>query len=749
MASPFKVFRKHQKVWLAGLTILAMFSFVFLGTISDLLGTRSAQNPVVVRTSKYGKLTQRDLAIMQQDKRIFLQTMANIYARAANLNPEICRRIMEYNFGGAGSEDVVNTWLRSQRAKEIGMVVSNKTINAYLQNFTAKGTLTESDISAIIMQQGLSDSQFFDIMRDQLRAWKVAQMFEWSLQGITPAKRWEYFCQLRKQATVELIPVDVEQFLDRVKDPGEEDLKALFEKYKNLLPNPNSPEPGFRIPHRIEVRYFKAELAKFSDPAAITDEEIQSAYEKNRDYFDKLEKESAGPPAAEKKGAEEKDKPATEEKKEETKKEETKKEDAQKSSALDRSPFTLTALAEQAEKPTGEQPKTEKSAAESAKTEKPAAEPPKTEKPAAEPPKTEKPAAEPPKTDNSPAAEAKSENPTAGPQTQPEKAEKTKHALSEKMKDRIRAQIAREKISNIMLQLAQKMEENGKKWRKYEAEKINKKATAPPPDLDFEALAKQFGVSAGQTGLISDWESRKFDIGSSYVGEALSPFAVAAFKSLNTYRTESAMDIDGNSYLFWKTNDVPESEPSLTDKNVRQEVIRAWKMIEARQLARKRAESMAEEAAKSGATLKGALPDVPQDRVITPPPFSMFTEGSVPRGSSSAPPRLSEVEGVPLVGIDFMRAVFNLDINRFGVAINAPQTVVYVVQLVSYNPPQDALWQIFLAEDFSKYSVMAGGDLQEVQKQWMESLKTSAGLQWEIKPEQSRGESAPTPIPED
>ncbi len=100
MASPFKVFRKHQKLMLAGLTILAMFSFVFLGTISDLLGTRQGpQNPVVVRTSKYGKLTQRDLAFMRQDHRLFLQIISKIYTQALGINPETSLKLVERNFG--------------------------------------------------------------------------------------------------------------------------------------------------------------------------------------------------------------------------------------------------------------------------------------------------------------------------------------------------------------------------------------------------------------------------------------------------------------------------------------------------------------------------------------------------------------------------------------------------------------------------------------------------------------------------
>ena len=179
---------------------------------------------------------------------------------------------------------VVNNWLKSKRAEEIGMVISDQTINGFLQLITA-GKLAASDISTIIKQQGLNDHQFFDIVRDELRAVEITQLFKFSLEGITPAERWEYFCQLRKQASVELIPVEVEQFLDQVKDPSEEELKVLFEKYKDKLPNPSSPEPGFRIPHKIDVQYFKAEFAKFSDPATITRRGIPNRLRKKSGVF--------------------------------------------------------------------------------------------------------------------------------------------------------------------------------------------------------------------------------------------------------------------------------------------------------------------------------------------------------------------------------------------------------------------------------------------------------------------------------
>lgn len=70
--------------------------------------------------------------------------------------------------------------------------------------------------------------------------------------------------------------------------------------------------------------------------------------------------------------------------------------------------------------------------------------------------------------------------------------------------------------------------------------------------------------------------------------QGYSPFTVMAFKTLNTFTPTASADLKGDEYLFWKINDVPESEPSFKDENVLQEVLRAWKMIQARELARKK-----------------------------------------------------------------------------------------------------------------------------------------------------------------
>lgn len=60
-----------------------------------------------------------------------------------------------------------------------------------------------------------------------------------------------------------------------------------------------------------------------------------------------------------------------------------------------------------------------------------------------------------------------------------------------------------------------------------------------------------------------------------------------------------------------------------------------------------------------------------------------------------------------------------------------------MVQVISYSPPHDALWQIFLAEDFSKYAAVATVDRNKEKQAWLEDLKISSGLKWEEKTKQT------------
>ncbi len=714
MASPFSVFRKNQKVMIAVLGVLAMFAFVFIPIIMEGMGSRTVVNPVVVKTSKYGDLREYDLDALRRQRQQILGVLSDVM-QISGAPPSLARQWLEARIGPATEESVVNTWLLARHAEQMGMVISDKTINNFLKELT-QDLVKPANFQTSFKRSGISELHFFNAMRDELAALQLDNMFRVSLRGVTPAQRWEYFTRVKQMATIEAAPVLVANYLDRIDEPSDEELKAFFEKHKDQYPLPISPEPGFREPQKIAMEYLKADYEKFTAPNVVADEEIKARYEKNKDLYDqpakkpeekkeekpsakdtkdtKESKEAAGQDAVEKKESKEsKDAKETEES--------DKEKESKDTSAVSRpSPFILTALL-QGEKPV-EKPSTADKAATGGRA------------PEASP----------------------AEKPSAATQ---EKPAEPKPGLSEATKDRIRREIAYEKIQKIFERLREQMDDYRRQWSQYEVAVIQArnqkqdqqgevKLPPAPRRPDFEKLAKENGLSAGRTDLISQWEAQSLEIGTSLVGSR-DPVWHYGFLTLAKFRPEMSVDLKGDLYLFWKTDETKERIPNFDDKGVREQVLRAWKMIPARKLALQEAESFAAEARKTKKFLKQAFADRPDLHVILPPPFSWITFGNVPLGSAPNAARVSTVAGVDMASDDFMRAVFRLEPGQTGAGMNAPQTVAYVIRLTELNPAQEVLWKQFEVDDFSKYAPAAEGDRLRIARAWLDEIKSSAGFE--------------------
>jgi len=650
MASPFSIFRKNQKMMLALLTLLAMFGFVFIPIIMEGMGGRTIENPVVVETSQFGELREAKLSQMLQQKRKVLGALGAIL-QSAGIPPGIAQQWLESRLGAPTEESVVEVWLKANRARQLGMVVSDQSINAFLKGLT-QDRVRADRILAVIKQSGFSsDLAFFDALRDELAAMQLDAMFRVSLAGITPAQRWDYFRRVKQMAEIEAAAVPVAQYIDRVEAPTDAKLAAFFEEHKENLPRPDSSEPGFRQPQKAALQWFKADFEKFASPEAVTDAEVQQRYEKDRKRYD--------PPAEEKK---EKENPeASTKDAKDTKEEEGKKEEGKKEEVKDE--------------------------------------------------KKEEPAAE------------------------------SKSALNDAVKSRIRREIAYERIQKIFSELRQEMDQHRRQWSKYEVALIQERnkpkaaqqSPAPPAKLDFGRLAEAHGLSTGSTELIPQWEMQSIEIGASLAG-GRDPVWHYAYQGLANLRPEESMDLQGNLYLFWKTDEAKERTPKLDEPGVKDRVLEQWKLIKARPLALEAAKTLAAEAQKAGKPMKQAFADRTDVRVVAPPAFSWITFGSVPLGSAPQAARLSEVEGVDRAGEAFMETVFRqLEPGEAGAALNAPQTAAYAIRLIAFSPTRDVLWKQFEVDDFSKYAPAAEADQRRIMQAWLDELKTTSGLKWNRK----------------
>jgi hypothetical protein len=301
MASPFSIFRKHQKIAYAILTIACMVVFVFAGPF-----TRSSNNPATggrgteVATWKFGTIYSGDVQNLRASRRNINTFFATAYADLAAKG-----KVPE----GTGApqypideNNLLNAIVLHKKAEQMGVVINDKAVNDRIDLVT-QNSLTgaeKADVAARVQtgqNMHLTARQLTEDIRFELELEALADLLQSdTLEISTPEQRWDYFSRLNRRATVEVLPVAVKDFVGKVKTtPTDADLKSFFETHKNNFSSPDSPTPGFMEPVRGKFQYFVAhddELVKEEKPK-VTDDEIKQYYEKHKEQFRKSDDESA------------------------------------------------------------------------------------------------------------------------------------------------------------------------------------------------------------------------------------------------------------------------------------------------------------------------------------------------------------------------------------------------------------------------------------------------------------------------
>src|SRR5262249_29487846 len=144
-------------------------------------------------------------------------------------------------------EPVVNLMLLDRKAQELGLVVGDTQVNQFIAAVTGD-RLNGEQLGEIVQGMssrhgGVSQAEIFNDLRAELAAIYVQATLSQMLgrtagnsirfNGDTPADRWEYFCQLNRKATAQVMPVRVADFVDKVPEPTAKQLADFYDQYKN------------------------------------------------------------------------------------------------------------------------------------------------------------------------------------------------------------------------------------------------------------------------------------------------------------------------------------------------------------------------------------------------------------------------------------------------------------------------------------------------------------------------------------
>ena len=690
MAGSFGVFRQYEKAALAALAIMAMLAFFVLPPFLQMNAGAGGSDPMAVSWSGGGLREsglQRAVIMRKVMNQFLVETMA-----ASGQDPSRMRLADD-------EKDVVDTILLAKEAEKNGIVVSNAAINQFLSEWTNDLVRPET-FNGIVNQiggrMGVSQQDVFEALRTVLMARRMESLLVGGVgfEGAPPGWRWDYYRRLEQGATIETVPVVVEKFVDKLPEPAEPALRAFFEKYKDELPAARSPDPGFRQPHRARYDYLVAKAGMFQDDEKkkVTDEQINAFYEERKAALYKVKPADDATATGAKDGE-----PA-----------------AEKTNENDESTPGPAPEAKPADKPDGK---------DGAATDRVRATPVAFRQP----------------------AKAEGEKAEAAADKPAEATEKKDDAADFQPLDKVRDDII-ERLTNAAVEkriaaIYDAVKTDVAKYAESLAlwEVAGDGAGPAPVGPDVKKIAATQGLEGGTSDLVNATQAfADGGIGGSFEFAVSREFGVRQQRWIDTIFGSNAQslqpvtsrDVEGNRYLSWKTEDQPEFTPSF--QSARDDVLRAWRIVEARPLARKAAEEIATEA-KAGKTLEQIAAARGGLEVEKAGPFTWLTRGTAPFGSA---PELSQPEGLAMPGDEVMRAVFDLEPGQTAVAFNEPKTVCYAIRLVSLEPDDAQLKDLFLAssQDPRRLATVADDDTRSVYDGWMKSILERYAVSWKREP---------------
>ncbi|NDC53207.1 MAG: hypothetical protein EBZ74_02690 [Planctomycetia bacterium] len=310
----------------------------------------------------------------------------------------------------------------------------------------------------------------------------------------------------------------------------------------------------------------------------------------------------------------------------------------------------------------------------------------------------------------------------------------------EKVRDRIREQLAREKaaarIDAVFSAIAGDV---GRYAEDLALWKARGAGSEPPPAPDVDLIASKQSLEAVRSDLVTAEQAvaaggigRSFEL----VADPGSRFGIRQQTWLDSIfgqntlplRPVTSRDVEGNRYLSWKTDDQAESVPTFTE--ARDEVEFSWRIVEGRGVARRKAEEIASRARAEKRPLAEVVGEAGPLRAVKAGPFTWLSPGA------SGQPELTEPEELEMPGAGFMEAVFALEPGETAVAFNEPRTVCYAIRLDALDPPEAALRDTFLAarSDPRRVAAVAQGEFSRSFGAWLGGLEKRYALTWGRQP---------------
>jgi peptidyl-prolyl cis-trans isomerase D len=274
---PFAVFRRHQRKLLAIFAILAMFGFVLADSLPRLLSSGyvgGAGDPVVATI--YGRKIRRSR----------LKEIADERNRANLFITEVTPFLGRAPFGDLSTRSLVDALILEHEADRLGIPKRPEVARDWLRELS-NGAMNKETFELLLRRFGtqVSGEQILADIANQIRIIKTRSLLGRAI--VTPLDVFKEYRAQNERVSVRALAFPVEDFVSKVPDPSPDKVRAFYEKYKEILPDPTRDTPGFKIPRQVRTELLSIDGAALARAfrEKLTEPELLAYYENRKGEF--------------------------------------------------------------------------------------------------------------------------------------------------------------------------------------------------------------------------------------------------------------------------------------------------------------------------------------------------------------------------------------------------------------------------------------------------------------------------------
>lgn len=757
MASPFSIFRKNQRLWMAGAVLIAILAFVVAPMLESFSGYSRGTRPgagAVAASWSGGSITQE-----QVETELTQLAIANTFLRKLAFEvrekggfPQVPAAASS-DFGNLGitpeTRDpnvIIRRKLFVEEAKRLGIHFDEQSVKTFLTRFV-DGKLSGEQIQKSLREVSGGRMTLLDfnrLMKEELAQYAVLRLSDSAMrfegrdntQGFPmalpmailtpPSKNWQYFQRFNRAATIEAYPVFVRDFKEAVTaEPSDRELRALFDEGKSVsqIEVEVQTQPAFMIPPKADFEFLTVNFLQVveEEKGKIPEDVLRAEYERlvKENQFRVPDTTPAPEPM-----------PTGGDQPSDTNRPPTLENPSQDppnpqptSSILPKQNPNGAKLVSFQDPPAGEPATTE-----------PATQPTASDTPATE--TTSAPSATQPPVTETTGTEPAATDPAATDPALP----KIRTQTFEEVKDTVARQLATGEAGKLINQriaeIRDRMEIYSVSLRAYEraVQEKDKNAVAPE-SLNLQQVADQYGFQYGRTGLVDARSVLALPIGQSRISRAARMDQVEFFRLTtippdpyesdspgNLYTPLTSASFTNDIFLFWKVQHDVASTPTF--EAAKEDVKKLWALQRASELAEAKAREIASRVGTS--SVAETLDDENQRAlVVRPTPFTWFNA----MFANMDRLRLSNVEGIQSIDNAFMEKIFNAQVGENIVVPDAAKEIYYVVKINSFFPNEEELLGRFAAApNTTAVRSIANGEANQIPSAWFSNLQKQLGL---------------------